>query len=87
MTTQQEIYRILDEKLAPQNLIVIDDSEDHIGHAGSADGKGHFTVQITSTKFDNLSRIQCHRVIYDLLDDLMKTKIHALKIVILYSPR
>ena len=50
------------------------------GHAGAKDGRGHFKVVIEADVFAGKNRIQCHRMVYDALDTLMQTDIHALSI-------
>ena len=50
----------------------------HAGHAGAAAGGGHYTVTIVSTAFAGLSRVERHRMVYDVLKDLMAGPIHAL---------
>ena len=49
-------------------------------HAGEQEGKGHFAVDIISTAFAGLSRLERHRRILDALGEMMDTDIHALKI-------
>lgn len=75
------IKKLLQEKLAPSQLTIIDDSAKHIGHAGQ--GKGHFTVEIASTTFEKKTLIQCHRLVYQALDSMMEVHIHALCIRVL----
>lgn len=82
-STSQKIYDLLRLTLKPEKLFVTDDSDEHIGHAGAVSGKGHFTVEIASQLFINKSRLECHRMVYNALNDLMQTEIHALKIIIL----
>jgi len=65
--------------LAPQLLEVSDDSHQHIGHAG-ARGGGHFTVRIVAQAFDNKTLLERHRMIYHLLNDMIRSEIHALSI-------
>ena len=43
-------------------------------------GKGHFDVTIVSNSFDDKSRIERHRMVYDALGTLVQTDIHALRI-------
>ena len=74
------IEEALTRVFAPTKLLIKDQSHLHAGHAGAEDGKGHFSVDIVSEKFAGLSRIACHRLVFDALDDLMKSEIHALKI-------
>ncbi len=69
--------------LNPTHLEIIDDSADHYGHAGSANGAGHYTVKVASATFQDKSPVACHRLIYHALGDMMKDEIHALRIEIL----
>ena len=64
--------------LAPVSLIVEDESYLHAGHAGSRDGASHFRVHIVAPCFENKPMIAQHRLVYDLLRDLMPYPIHAL---------
>jgi BolA family transcriptional regulator, general stress-responsive regulator len=70
----------LNSALEPEHLEVMDDSHRHAGHAGAADGRGHFTVLITSPKFAGLGTLKRHRLVYEAVDDMMTTDIHALSI-------
>ncbi len=65
---------------APTELEVVDDSHRHIGHAGAADGHGHFSVRIVSPAFAGMPPVARHRAVYAALGDLMRTDIHALSI-------
>jgi BolA family transcriptional regulator, general stress-responsive regulator len=73
----------LEAAFAPQTLEIIDDSHKHAGHAGAADGRGHFKVRIVSEQFHRLDRLQRHRMVYEALGDLMKTDIHAVQVTAL----
>ena len=66
-------------ELQPQQLEISDDSHLHVGHAG-ASGGGHYTVQIVAQAFTDKPLIERHRMIYDLLQDMMHSEIHALSI-------
>lgn len=70
----------INRALEPSTLDIIDDSHLHAGHAGAAGGGGHFTVRIVSDKFINSSLIERHRMVYQAVDDLMPSEIHALSI-------
>ncbi len=74
------IHELLQASLAPEELLVKDQSHLHAGHAGAQDGRGHFAVNIVSEAFEGKSRIQRHRIIFDALGDMMQTDIHALSI-------
>lgn len=82
---KQQIEDCLARAFAPQELLVKDQSQLHIGHAGAADGRGHFDVTITAAAFSGKSQLQRHRMVYDAVGDLMQTDIHALRVKA-YSP-
>jgi BolA protein len=66
--------------LDPSDLEIIDDGHRHAGHAGAADGRGHFTVIVVSERFRGLPVIRRHRLVYEAVGDLMATDVHALSI-------
>ena len=68
------------QALEPTRLDLEDDSHHHAGHAGAADGRGHFSVLIVSKRFAGLRQVQRHRLVYEAVGDLMATDIHALSI-------
>ena len=68
------------QALEPDEIEVIDDSHRHAGHAGAADGRGHFTVLLVSKRFTGLSTLRRHRLVYEVVGDMMTTDIHALSI-------
>jgi BolA protein len=74
------IETILSDAFSPDELLVKDQSHLHAGHAGAKDGRGHFEVMIVAEAFRNRSRIECHRLVYEALGQLMTTDIHALSI-------
>ena len=66
--------------LDPIEIEIIDDSHLHAGHAGAADGRGHFSVSVVSERFAKLPVVRRHRLVYEAVGDLMTTDIHALSI-------
>jgi len=82
MTEQRvaTIERMLRAALAPDELLVKDQSHLHVGHAGAKEGKGHFEVTIVSDQFSGVNRIARHRMVYDALGVFMDSDIHALRI-------
>ena len=74
-----DIEMALVAALAPTALEVQDDSHLHAGHAGAREGR-HFSVNIVSARFQGLSRVARHRLVYDALHSLMPRGIHALAI-------
>jgi BolA protein len=72
------IRQRLEVALAPQQLDVIDEGHQHIGHGG--EGQGHFRVRIVSAAFAGKQAIARHRMVYAAVDDLIGHGIHALAI-------
>lgn len=66
--------------LNPTHLEIIDESHHHIGHEGAKDGAGHFRVIIASEQFTGVAPLARHRLVYDLVDDLIPYPVHALAI-------
>lgn len=77
--TASEIDAAVRAALQPAALEVVDDSHLHAGHAGAREGR-HFTVRVTAARFNGLSRLARHRLIYDALQLLIPRGIHALAI-------
>jgi BolA protein len=81
---RERIEGILQNSFAPTVLEVIDESykhQGHIGNSGFEQGESHFKITIKSHAFDGLTRLECHRLIYQKLGGIMQ-KIHALSIVV-----
>ena len=71
------------ETFAPLECQLEDESAQHAGHAGAASGGGHFKLRIVSAHFEGQSRVARHRLVYDSLQEMMHSDIHALAIVAL----
>lgn len=81
MTVTEQIHARLQETFAPDHLEVIDESEDHRGHAGYQDGgESHFRVVIRADAFEPMSRIARHRAIHAALGKALIARIHALSL-------
>jgi len=78
----REIEQRLTERLQPTLLEVLDESAAHAGHAGAnTEGFGsHFRVRIASPAFEGKSRIACHRLVYDAMQNFIDQGLHALAI-------
>jgi BolA protein len=74
------IRSLLQAALQPSRLEVGDDSHLHAGHAGAASGGGHFSVKIVSEQFEGQRLVMRHRLVYDAVQGMMHTDIHALAI-------
>ncbi len=79
----ENIRQRLVNGLTPTSVTVEDESEQHVGHEGAKSGGGHFRIYLVSPRFAGLPRIARHRLVYDLVADLMQTQIHALAITAL----
>jgi BolA family transcriptional regulator, general stress-responsive regulator len=78
--TAAHIEAQLRAEFSPLALEVIDESGLHAGHVG-ANGTGfgtHFKVNITSNKFQGMSKVQSHRLVYDSLRTFFDLGLHAL---------
>ncbi|WP_417249836.1 BolA family protein [Celeribacter sp.] len=66
---------------SPRELVVIDESAKHAGHAGNpgGDGETHFHVQMRADAMAGLSRVARHRAVHTALGDLVP-QIHALSL-------
>lgn len=81
MSASTERIDLIRSRLAgldPLALDIRDDSHLHAGHAGAQGGAGHYHVHIVSARFAGLSPVARHRLVYDLLRDLIPHPIHAL---------
>ena len=75
---EQRLRARLEAKFAPLELLVVDESHLHVGHAGAAGGQSHFRVRIVAEAFRGLSPVARHRLVYAALSDLLQSEIHAL---------
>ena len=74
------IRAALTAAFAPTHLVIEDQSAAHAGHAGAADGRGHFSVEIVAGAFAGQPALARHRMVYAALGELMQTDIHALSV-------
>ncbi len=69
----------LNKALAPTHLQVIDESNQHAGHAGAhPSGESHFRVKISSQAFAGMPRVQQHRMVNEVLREELASRVHAL---------
>lgn len=79
MSTPEMIRERL-SPLSPQRLEIEDESARHAGHEGAKGGGGHYRLLIVSSQFESQSAIARHRLILDLLGEMMQKEIHAISI-------
>ncbi len=82
-TREERIIQILEQNLHPTELKVVNQSDKHRHHAGdNGTGETHYDIFVASPKFDNLSKLNQHRMINELLAQEFSTGLHALSIII-----
>ncbi len=68
--SQDKLQDILEKVFIDDEVLLVDMAGD----------ENHYEVTITSLKFNNLSLIQQHKMVYDALGSYMGNELHALKI-------
>lgn len=82
MSVQATIHDKLVETLAPAHLDVINESH---SHAVPRHAETHFKVVAVADSFADMSRIQRHRRVNDILAHELQTGVHALSLQ-LFTP-
>tara|TARA_A100001388_G_C28353927_1_gene304659 strand:+ start:39 stop:272 length:234 start_codon:yes stop_codon:yes gene_type:complete len=67
---QKKLESLIAEKF-PESKISVEDL---------AGDNNHYSVTIESSKFNGLSRIQQHQLVYQSLDGLMDAELHAMQL-------
>jgi BolA protein len=81
MGTIERIRNDLAAVLKPSRLEVIDESGLHAGHAGAVPGKiTHVRIVVEAESFRGKSRLDCHRMVNELLRGEIAAGLHALAI-------
>ena len=79
VTRRDRIEAALQEAFAPAHLDVIDESEQHVGHAGyQPGGQSHFRVRMQAAGLAGQSRIARHRAVHAAIGKDLMSEIHAL---------
>ena len=78
----EKIKAKVNEAINPEKLLLIDNSHLHTKHKSFDKNKFHLKLIIKSEKLKNMKKIDAHKVIFSILNDEMKNKIHALEIKI-----
>ena len=80
LSLEKEVYQRLSDAFSPTVLEVINESDQHKGHAGAQGGAQHLYIRIVSAQFSSINVVQRHRLIYNAVSDLMPDQIHAVRI-------
>ncbi len=80
MNYPEKIEKIIKEKLQPEKISIVDNSSAHSKHKFYNPDKFHLKLIIKSEKLKKMRQIDAHKLIFSILKEEMKTKIHALEI-------
>jgi BolA family transcriptional regulator, general stress-responsive regulator len=75
--TARRIIALLTAGLQAE-VTLVDESHKHAGHAGAKGGGGHYFVHIKTNAFTGKNLLARQRMVYAILEDMMKKEIHAL---------
>ena len=82
ITFLEKIKAKINNKLSPEQILLIDNSYLHTKHKSFDSNKLHLKLIVKSEKLKSMKKIDAHKVIFSILKDEMKSKIHALEIEI-----
>ena len=88
MTTfLKKVKEKIEKKLHPEYISIINKSNLHTKHQSFDSNKYYFKIVIKSKKLKNMGKIDAHKVIFSILKEEIKNKIHALEIEIIQNFR
>ena len=80
-TRGKRIKTLIEKRLEPVRVNVVDESAKHVGHTGSQpEGETHYRVVVVSRAFETLRKIERHRLVNEVLADEFASGLHALSI-------
>ena len=80
MNYPNKIKNMVNDTIKPENINIIDNSALHSKHKSFSPDKFHLKLIIKSEKLKKMKQIDAHKLIFSILKDEMKYKIHALEI-------
>lgn len=79
MRVTQIMIEKLQKAFEPEQLELIDESEQHRGHGGWREGgESHFRLRMTSAQFAGQGRVQRQRAVNKVLAEELAGLVHAL---------
>ena len=72
----------IESKINPEKILLKDNSALHTKHKSFNSNKFYLKLIIKSKKLKKMNRLDSHKLIYSILQDEIKEKIHALEIEI-----
>ena len=82
MNISEKISHLIKKEIDVLEIQIIDESYKHANHQKDTRG-GHFKLRIVSDSFIDMTLINRHKLIYQILDKMMKVEIHALSMKLL----
>ena len=83
MGLESQIRAALEAAFAPTDLVVVNESALHAGHAGDdGSGESHWRVTIAAPAFAPMTRIERHRAVHAALGPAIMGRLHALALTI-----
>lgn len=83
----QRLQDKLTAAFSPLELDVVDESEQHRGHAGWREGgQTHFRVRMRARSLDGMTRVERSRAVHRVLHDELSGPVHALALDLGGSP-
>lgn len=83
MLIEDQISEKLRAVFSPEELQVLNESDQHAGHAGhDGTNESHFRVVIRADVFEEMSRLARHRAVHAALGKDLIARIHALALEI-----
>ncbi len=72
----------LTKKLFPTNLKIRDDSALHASHGNVEKNakETHFYIKVVSSVFNNKSKLDMHKLVYEILNEEFSKGLHALEL-------
>ena len=78
----KELKEKISKELGTEEILLIDNSHLHVKHKSFASNKFYLKLIVKSEKLKKMDKINAHKVIFNILRNEMKNKIHALEIEI-----
>ena len=82
MTFLEKVKTKINNRLDPEQILLIDNSNLHAKHKSFDSNKFHLKLIIKCAKLRNMGKIDAHKAIFSILKKEMESKIHALEIEI-----
>ena len=74
MQVEQALKEKITTDLEPRLLKIINESPNHSHYKGA---ESHFKIIVVSEKFEGLTLVRRHQLVYTCIKDLLKNQIHA----------